>query len=101
MDISVQLETALNEVLLELGRFEDVEVLVDYLNSAWPEQYVYSLKPDGEDFVFLKTSLKGKKVWSGPVYKKGAKAVVTPLVHDFIMEEYHRYLEEKGEIPVE
>ena len=47
---------------------------MDYLNSAWPEQYIFSLKPDGEDFIFLKTSLKGKKYGVG-LFIKGKKAI--------------------------
>lgn len=103
MDIPIDLSTP-KDTALELGRFEDLEYLVEVLNNAW-EAFEYRLdKVPHSDriYVFAEDPIAADEYECGVVEKHDGKAYAfSPAVHDMIMGAYARYVDEFGELDTE
>ena len=100
MDVVVTLESNAELTLLEIGRFSDLVYLIEKLDEAWDHLH-YTLKTDPKEkgvFYFEKDEDGEAELLSGKVLKIKEKAYAEPVVHDLIMGEYDRYVEEFGPI---
>jgi hypothetical protein len=98
MDILVELDQP-TDTLMEIGRFEDLEILVELLNGAF-ESVEYRMEKVSHErgmYLFIEDP-KGKDEYlCGAVKKKGKMAyAISPMVHALIMDAYEAYLDETG-----
>ncbi len=99
MDFFLELEQDADQDLsLELGRFQDLEHLIELLNATC-EGMEYRLEPmegHGELFLFVEDPVDADDYECGIVEKVGKKAVAfSPAVHQMVMGAYQRYLDSK------
>lgn len=88
------------DVSLEIGAWEDLEILIEKLNGYF-EGYEYRLeKVSGKKdlYIFIEDPVKEDSYGGGLVVKHNGKAYAySSDVHDMIMNAYNRYLKETGE----
>lgn len=84
------------EVSLELGNFEDLEILVDLLNGlSEAVQYRLEKVPEQKNvYLFIEDPVREDEYECGVIKKKGKKAfALSPAVHAMVMGAYQRYLD--------
>lgn len=99
MDISVDL-AAPKDLSLLIGRFEDLELLIDLLNGAWDdfEYRLEKVKESDRIYVFIEDPVAADEYECGVVEKHEGKAYAfSEAVHEMIMGAYARYVKEFGE----
>lgn len=99
MDLSVELEQNTDLGLL-VGRFEDLEYLVEILNGAWEslEFRLEQIKEKAGHFLFIRDEKDTDNAEVGVVEKRGDDVFAfTPAVHSLIMGAYADYVDEFGD----
>ena len=99
MDLTVQLhhETSLG---ILVGRFEDLEYLVEILNSAWEsiEYRFEAMEAKANHYLFIQDPKEENNAEVGVVERRGEEVFAfTPAVHELIMGACARYVEEFGD----
>ena len=88
------------DVSLEIGNWEDLEILIEKLNGYF-EGYEYRLEKVQSKiglYIFIEDPLKEDSYGGGLVIKhKGKAYAYSADVHDMIMGAYNKYLKETGE----
>lgn len=83
--------------MVELGKFNDLETLVQLLNSAW-KAFEYRLEPvPGQEdvFLFIEDPVKEDEYECGMIQKRGKKAyALSEDVYHLVMGAYLRYKEQ-------
>ncbi len=99
MDISIAMESSTDLGLL-IGRFEDLEYLLELLNGVW-ESLEFRLEAISEKeghYLFIQDDKSKDTAEVGIVEKRGDKVFAfTPAVHSLIMDAYARYIDEFGD----
>ena len=96
MDIFLDFEQDAADLSLELGRFQDLERLVELLNDSFEgTEYRLEAMADRDNlYLFIEDPLHADDYECGIVEKVGKKAVAfSPAVHHMVMGAYQRYLE--------
>lgn len=105
MNTDLQFSLSLEEEShMLIGRFQDLEALVDMLNGAW-ESVDYRLdKVKGQrgTYLFVEDPVGAEEYECGIILKKKGNAYsLSPAVHHMVMGAYNRYVEEFGEPELE
>lgn len=106
MDIQVTLSKSKKkrDERLLVGRFVDLEYLVSLLNGAW-EDLSYRLETDKSKrgiLYFVEDPAESKEALVATLFKDGESLYAENLMgHRLIMDAYHRYVEDFGEIPTD
>ena len=104
MDIQVELDAKSIKESLLLGRLLDLEILTEHLNGAWPEMD-YRLEPikgKKAKLYFVEDADEEEEAIQGLILLKGEMAYASSsVVHRLVMDAYHRYVRDFGEIPTE
>jgi hypothetical protein len=99
MDVLVELDQNTDTSLL-IGNWEDLEYLVELLDSAF-EAYEYRLEkvPGGEEFFLFVEDPVGEDEYECGIVRKvaGEAYAFSDDVHKMIFSAYQRYVDEFGE----
>ena len=104
MDIVVELEDGVGQDLaLELGRWVDLEILVDLLNNAGDCQYdLQKVKGKKNLYMFVEAPFDTDEWGCGMIKKRGALAfAMTSAAHELVIEAYQTYVARYGEPELE
>jgi len=99
MDLSVELEQS-TDLGLMIGRFEDLEYLVNLLNGVWEsvEYRLEQIKDKAGHYLFIQDDRAKDNAEVGVVERRGDNVFAfTPAVHSLVMDAYGRYVDEFGE----
>jgi len=99
MDISIELQEP-TDLGLYIGKFEDLEYLVELLNGAW-ESMEYRLESIAEKkghYLFIEDHKAGDAAEVGVLECRGGSVFAfTPAVHSLVLGAYSRYVEDFGD----
>lgn len=100
MEIQIDWDNPQEERDLTLGRWQDLETLVELLNEAWNGEISYELRPvngQPDAWLFVEDYDADDEYECGLVNKVGKSAVaLSSAVYDLVMGAYWKYQNEVG-----